>query len=650
MTTSRTLPTLVLAACLLALHLPAAAAAEGWWDEAWTGRTQFILNPAAEGASVDPATAGEAVVLVRLHAGILPFEALQPDGSDLRFVSADGKTPLAFHLEKFDPLMGEALAWVRLPEVSGGKTTDFWLYYGNAEPGPEGAPDAAKTYPETARIIYHLGEQGTPPQDVTANAVNAETAGNASQGTIIADGVRLVGREPVRIPSSAANEWLEGAGVSLLLWVKPISTSSEAVLFTRPEAGGLTLGLEAGGAPFVQINGSPRAVASEKVADGVWRQLAVVAGDGKITLYVDGVSSATLPAGLPAGRGPMFLGGPDPATGDSGRLLGELDEFQLHAAALPAGLVRLLFLTQAGTELSAKVLAPGEAEVGHGGGGGHGGMLEHVMLFGDIANNMMFDGWIAVVVCVIMMIIGWSVAVAKFIRLGALVKGDDEFLRQWGEVSGDLTVLDADNPESLTTLRMEAMEAKGATKQSKGIKRMLDSPLYHLYHLGIKEIRHRITNAERHQGLSVRSIQAIRAALDGGMVRERQRLNKGLVYLTVSIAGGPYVGLLGTVVGVMITFAIIAKSGEVDVNSIAPGIASALLATTVGLLVAIPALFMYSFLATRIKDVCGTMQLFIDEFVTKIAEAYPPPGESLPPRYAKSRSTQTPPPEMAELN
>ena len=78
----------------------------------------------------------------------------------------------------------------------------------------------------------------------------------------------------------------------------------------------------------------------------------------------------------------------------------------------------------------------------------------------------------------------------------------------------------------------------------------------------------------------------------------------------------------------MITFAIIAKSGEVDVNSIAPGIASALLATTVGLLVAIPALFMYSFLNGSIKNAVSAMQVFIDEFVAKVAEFYPTPGDS----------------------
>jgi len=73
----------------------------------------------------------------------------------------------------------------------------------------------------------------------------------------------------------------------------------------------------------------------------------------------------------------------------------------------------------------------------------------------------------------------------------------------------------------------------------------------------------------------------------------------------------------------MITFAVIAQTGEVEINSIAPGIAGALLATVAGLAVAIPALFIYSYLSSRIKEVIGIMQTFIDEFISKIAESYP---------------------------
>ncbi len=96
-----------------------------------------------------------------------------------------------------------------------------------------------------------------------------------------------------------------------------------------------------------------------------------------------------------------------------------------------------------------------------------------------------------------------------------------------------------------------------------------------------------------------------------------QRLNRMMVVLTIAISGGPFLGLLGTVVGVMITFAAIAASGDVNVNAIAPGIAAALVATVAGLGVAIPALFAYNYLISRIKDLTSDIQVFVDEFVTQ---------------------------------
>jgi biopolymer transport protein ExbB len=158
---------------------------------------------------------------------------------------------------------------------------------------------------------------------------------------------------------------------------------------------------------------------------------------------------------------------------------------------------------------------------------------------------------------------------------------------------------------------------------------MRHSPLFHIYQMGSFEIRQRLqtvrgislgTKERVSRGLSGRSIQAIKATLHGGLMREVQKLNSQLVFLTIGIAGGPYLGLLGTVIGVMITFATIAKSGQVEVNSIAPGIAGALLATVAGLAVAIPALFAYSYLSSRIKDAVTDMETFIDEFLARMAE------------------------------
>ncbi|MFX6872941.1 MotA/TolQ/ExbB proton channel family protein, partial [Acinetobacter baumannii] len=83
-----------------------------------------------------------------------------------------------------------------------------------------------------------------------------------------------------------------------------------------------------------------------------------------------------------------------------------------------------------------------------------------------------------------------------------------------------------------------------------------------------------------------------------------------------------FLGLLGTVIGVMVTFAAIAMSGDVNINAIAPGVAGALMATVAGLGVAIPSLFGYNYLSVRIRDLSSDMQVFVDEFTTKMAEAY----------------------------
>jgi biopolymer transport protein ExbB len=150
------------------------------------------------------------------------------------------------------------------------------------------------------------------------------------------------------------------------------------------------------------------------------------------------------------------------------------------------------------------------------------------------------------------------------------------------------------------------------------------STLYHVFHQGMHEVHARVgsTAGAQAAGISAKGLVAIRAALDAALVRETQRLNSKMVLLTIAISGGPFLGLLGTVVGVMITFAAIAASGDVNINSIAPGIAAALLATVAGLAVAIPALFGYNYLGSRIKETTAEMHVFVDDFLGRIGEQY----------------------------
>jgi biopolymer transport protein ExbB len=148
------------------------------------------------------------------------------------------------------------------------------------------------------------------------------------------------------------------------------------------------------------------------------------------------------------------------------------------------------------------------------------------------------------------------------------------------------------------------------------------SSLFHIYDTGMREVNDRLQGGRclPDGTIAPQSLAAIRASMDAQLVKEAAKLNNLMVLLTIAISGGPFVGLLGTVIGVMITFAAIAAAGDVNVNSIAPGISAALLATATGMFVAIPALFGYNYFQVRIKGVITEMSVFVDEIVTRIAE------------------------------
>jgi biopolymer transport protein ExbB len=110
--------------------------------------------------------------------------------------------------------------------------------------------------------------------------------------------------------------------------------------------------------------------------------------------------------------------------------------------------------------------------------------------------------------------------------------------------------------------------------------------------------------------------------MEESYIKEDKKLNSWLVLLTMAITGGPFLGLLGTVWGVMNTFAAMAEAGEANIMAIAPGVASALSTTVFGLIVAIPALFGYNFLAGRIKNISADMDIFMDQFLLRIEDIY----------------------------
>lgn len=611
----------VLALGLLGLFSVSATTHAAWWNAEWTIRKKITIDTASAGLNPGDAPM-TAVVLIRLHEGNFQFGSAREDASDLRFVAADDKTLLPYHIEKIDSLLNEAYVWVKVPDMKGGAPTTFWLYYGNAGQNALRVDDPKATYDADTVLVYHFAEKGAPPKDSTGNASNAETAGTVVDGSLISSGLRFTGKNAVTLPKAASLAWSDGQTLTWSAWIKPSVLAANAVVFSRHEdANAFLIGLD-NGVPYVEVTGSAgpqRSTGGQPLAVNSWHHLAVTSSATEIKIYVDGDSYATLAARVPALNTQALLGrdGQPGATAADAEVpagfAGDLDELQISKTARPPGVIKLASVLQAGGDNAAKVLTVGQDEAS--GKGGESEITKQLSLIAEISKSLTFDGWVVIGLCAILACIGGVVAFFKMLYLSRIEKATKAFLHQWEDLSANLHVLDHGSDESINS-----MGGKASPKLQKILRA---STLYHLYQIGSSEIQDRLESSQDNfSGLSSRSIHAIKATLDGGMVRETQKLNARLVFLTIGIAGGPYLGLLGTVIGVMITFAVIAKTGNVEVNSIAPGIAGALLATVAGLAVAIPSLFAYSYISARIKDAIAEMQIFIDEFVAKVAEFY----------------------------
>jgi biopolymer transport protein ExbB len=609
--------------CLLLLPM-LSGNAHAWWNKEWTIRKKFTVDTGGKEAAItDPI--GTTPVLIRLHDGNFQFPSAKEDGSDIRFVAADDKTLLPYHIEKYDAVLDEAFVWVKVPSVKSGGQTSFWLYYGSSSEKAVSVNDPKGTYDSDTVLVYHFSERNAPPADSTGKGNNASNPGVPMDGSIIANGLRFIGQSAVTIPSSGSLAWTPAGALTWSAWIKAAVLSPNAIIFSRHEGGNsFLIGLD-NGSPFVEVKsaaGTQRSAAGQPVEAAAWHHLAVVASGSQLTLYLDGESYATLAAALPALNSPLMLGGDIPEGSPEGTaakdgFAGEVDELEISSIARPAGFIKFAALSQGTSDKAAKLLTFANDESS---GGGENELTKQLSIISDISKSLSLDGWIVIGLCAILAAIGMSIAVMKVAYLNRISKATKVFLKQWSDLAANLHVLDHGDEESIRSM--------GGQASPKTQKVLRHSPLYHIYHIGSSEIQDRLSTAgENFKGLSGRSMQSIRASLDGGMVRQVQKLNSSLVFLTIGIAGGPYLGLLGTVIGVMITFAVIAKSGAVEVNSIAPGIAGALLATVAGLAVAIPSLFAYSYISTRIKDAVSEMQIFIDEFVTKVAEFYSFPND-----------------------
>ncbi|HUJ53799.1 MAG TPA: DUF2341 domain-containing protein [Steroidobacteraceae bacterium] len=577
--------------------------ARAWWNGDWAYRKEIDFDLTPKGADI-PGAPTDVPILIRLSlANFQYFNDAKPDGSDFRFLGADDKTPLKFHIERFDPQDQIALVWVRVPHLTGGANSDkVFLYYGNKN--ATSAADAAGTYDTSQVLDYHFAAAKGAPQDATTyksepSAFDAE----AAPASLIGSGVKFSGSQTISIPASGALHLAAGKGLTLSAWVRIDAPQTDADLAQLADQGReLVLGI-AGTQALARYAGGGAPVSitqSGQLTTGEWHHLALRIGDGRLTLFVDGVDAGHADADAQEIAGVLTIGG---SVAKSNYFTGQVDELEVANSVRSADWLKAAARSQG-------IVAP---LVVYGGDTQREGGKESY--FATTLRNVTVDGWVVIAILAFMFFMALFIMGVKGLFLTRVAAGNRKFLATFNEMSADPAALErklGGGKEDDTSL--EEDEDFGA------------STLWPLYHHGMRETMKRLegqaAGADRVRSLSAQSIEAIRASLDAALTRLVQRLNSQMVWLTVAIAGGPFLGLLGTVVGVMITFAAIAASGDVNINAIAPGTAAALVATVAGLGVAIPCLFGYNYLNTRVREISADMRVFADEFVARIAETY----------------------------
>lgn len=582
--TGKQVPALVLALMIWMVPLSANA----WWDQNWEFRKKISLSASAAGIGESQT---DVSVLLRLHTANLDFASLKENGADLRFLDADDKTPLKYHVEMFDPVDEMALVWVKVPRLTAGSVQDtVWMYWGN-DKAVDGQ-DKNASFDVNQSLTLHFDESEGAPRDATAYANHpGNFTGRSAEQGVIGKGIGFGGAgDMLVIPSSPSLDI--SAGFTFSAWVKLAYPQSDAYLLAVEDNDrALIIGIEQT-RPYAVLRVKDRTFKAPLAGDltpETWHHLAVtMAPNDRITLYLDGreAGSNTLPIDLPTLSNDWAIGA---SLRGGHSLAADLDELNISRTARSGDWILTGYQSQS---VDNQLVAFNEIEAGEGGG-------VNTLLIGTIAANITLDGWIIIGILFLLGVVSGILFVNKAYNYRQMLLQNREFLLVFIG-SGD----------------MEKVEGQ---KENFG-----NSPLYKIFESGVADLR---SWSDKHVHLenprmSPKAFNMFKSVLENGYMEQNRQINAGLIILTMSISGAPFLGLLGTVWGVMNTFAAMAMAGEANIMAIAPGVASALATTVFGLIVAIPALFGYNYLAGKVKLLAADLGMFVDRFSNLVDQEF----------------------------
>lgn len=196
-------------------------------------------------------------------------------------------------------------------------------------------------------------------------------------------------------------------------------------------------------------------------------------------------------------------------------------------------------------------------------------------------------------------IIAWSVMISKAIQMRRAKRLNQYFSTEFRAQKHVLDIFD------------RRVQAEGC-------------PMFAVYQAGSGEVDVRLKNEEggRKRFISLKGMEHVKRSLENSVAQESLKLESGLILLAIAVSGGPFLGLLGTVWGVMSTFGHVAQQGSATLSAMAPGVAAALITTVAGLLVAIPSMFGYNWLVHNLRVLTVELDNFAQELVSKMETEY----------------------------
>ncbi len=147
------------------------------------------------------------------------------------------------------------------------------------------------------------------------------------------------------------------------------------------------------------------------------------------------------------------------------------------------------------------------------------------------------------------------------------------------------------------------------------VKKSKEDPMLRTFSAGMDEWRAGIAGGiPSKQSLQASLRQRVERAMSVAIGREMGRLESGMTFLASVASSAPFIGLLGTVWGIMNSFTAIAATNNTSLAVVAPGIAEALFATAIGLIAAIPAAIAYNVFSSKLNSYADRLEAFTDEF------------------------------------